>query len=82
MRAVHAPSHLLVLLFLAGCAGFAPPLTHEEVGFKQRSVARSQDDLSIAAVALSAEEARGVDRLTQRTAYRPEPHDGSRRSKG
>jgi hypothetical protein len=50
---------LLVLLLLlpAACVGFTPPRAHEEIGFKNRTVTRSQDGLSISAVALGPAEA-------------------------
>jgi len=51
---------ILLLLLLAACSGFTPPLTHDEVGFMERAATRSQDGLSITAVALGSEEARGV----------------------
>jgi len=47
----------LLLLVLAACAGFTPPLSHEEIGFKQRAATQTQDGLTVSAVALGPEEA-------------------------
>ncbi|WP_340119816.1 LssY C-terminal domain-containing protein [Pelagibius sp. 7325] len=51
------PAAALLVLVLAACAGFTPPLSHEAIGFKQRAAAQTQDGLTVSAVALGPEEA-------------------------
>jgi hypothetical protein len=51
---------LCALLLLAACAGFSPPPPYQDVGFEARAVTRSQEGLTVSAVALGPEEARAA----------------------
>ncbi|MEQ9284188.1 MAG: hypothetical protein RLO16_16530, partial [Marinovum algicola] len=51
------PAAALLVLVLAACAGFTPPLSHDAIGFKQRAATQTQDGLTVSAVALGPEEA-------------------------
>ncbi len=50
----------LVLCFaVAGCAGFDPK-PHDEIGFEARAVTKTEDGVTISAVALGPEEAKAA----------------------
>lgn len=51
---------LFALLFLTACASFAPPPPYQEVGFETRAVTRSEQGLTVSAVALGPGEARAA----------------------
>ncbi len=50
---------LVVCVVLSGCAGFHPK-PHDEIGFKSRSLAKTERGVTISAVALGPEEARAA----------------------